>query len=104
MHDLVAARTKDVADVCRRHGVQRLEVFGSAARATDFDPDRSDIDVLVEFTTRPMAWQPLIDLQNDLQNLFGRRVDVVERSAIEASRNPLRRRVVLSEAELLYAA
>jgi predicted nucleotidyltransferase len=38
-----------IADICRRFGVRRLEVFGSAARATDFHPGSSDADFLVEF-------------------------------------------------------
>ena len=39
-------------DLCRRHRVRSLAVFGSAAR-DDFDPDRSDVDLLVEFGKHP---------------------------------------------------
>lgn len=35
--------------ICRRFGVRRLDVFGSASRGTDFDPEHSDVDFLVEF-------------------------------------------------------
>jgi predicted nucleotidyltransferase len=52
MDALIESRLSEVEGICRRLGVQRLELFGSAARA-DFDPQRSDIDLLV--TLGPMA-------------------------------------------------
>ena len=48
MLPLIHARREEVAELCRRFHVRRLEVFGSAARG-DFDPERSDVDFLVEF-------------------------------------------------------
>lgn len=50
MHPEVLRHREAIAALCRRHGVARLEVFGSAARGEDFDPARSDADFLVEFT------------------------------------------------------
>lgn len=104
MHEVVSSKANQIADLCRRHHVRRLEVFGSAARASDFDPDRSDIDLMVDFASRPRAWELLDDLQNELKALFGRNIDLIDRRVIETSRNPVRRRIVLGEAELLYAA
>lgn len=49
MLPLIAERRSDIAALCRRFGVRRLVVFGSAARGADFDPARSDLDFLVEF-------------------------------------------------------
>jgi len=49
MHPVVARHREAIAEVCRRHRVHRLEVFGSGARGLDFDPQRSDVDLLVEF-------------------------------------------------------
>ena len=46
--ELTRARA-DLAALCRQYRVVRLEVFGSAARGTDFDPARSDVDLLVSF-------------------------------------------------------
>jgi uncharacterized protein len=92
-----------VAEICRRHGVARLEVFGSAARGTDFDPSRSDADFLVTFD--PVARYDLaafVDLKEARENLFGRPVDLVERETIEGSRNFIRRRAILKEAETIY--
>ncbi len=48
MLPIVTAQREAIEDVCRRFGVERLEVFGSATRA-GFDPERSDLDFLVRF-------------------------------------------------------
>ena len=48
MIPLIAQHSDELTELCRRHHVKRLEVFGSAA-VGDFDPDTSDIDFLVEF-------------------------------------------------------
>lgn len=49
MHPLIASKQSQIAEVCRRFHVRRLEVSGSAARSDDFDAARSDVDFLVEF-------------------------------------------------------
>lgn len=45
----IEAHRAEIAELCRRFGVQRLELFRSAARVLDFDPTRSDVDLLVTF-------------------------------------------------------
>jgi predicted nucleotidyltransferase len=83
--------------------VAQLEVFGSAARGTDFDPARSDIDFLVTFAPHARnSFAALLDLKEELEALLGRPVDLIERKAIEASRNFIRRRRILEEAEAVY--
>jgi predicted nucleotidyltransferase len=93
----------DIARLGRRHAVLRLAVFGSAARGTDFDPDRSDTDFLVEFEPAIglAALQRYLGLAEDLERLLGRSVDLVERDAVEASRNYIRRRQIFASAPLL---
>lgn len=49
MHAAIADKKEELAELCRRHDVIRLEVFGSAARGADFDPLTGDVDLLVEF-------------------------------------------------------
>ena len=91
-----------VADFCRRHRIRKLALFGSVLRE-DFRPD-SDVDVLVEF--EPEAHHGLfamVRMQSELGEMLGREVDLVERSAIENSRNYIRRKAILSSAETLYA-
>lgn len=103
MHHELASKRVELAELCRRFGVTRLEVFGSAARGTDFDPDRSDFDFIVEF--KPSATRDItayLNLVEALESLFGRRVDLVERGAIEKSPNYIRRRAILRDAETLY--
>ena len=88
---------------CEKWEVAELAIFGSALRA-DFEPD-SDVDVLVTF--KPDSKRSLFDLaqmEEELEGMFGREVNLVTRSGIEASRNYLRRKAILSSARVLYAA
>lgn len=103
MQSDIAEKRDALADLCRRYGVERLEVFGSAARGTGFDRNRSDADFLVTF--KPSTRNDLAafaDLKDALERLLGRPVDLVEREAVEASRNFIRRRAILTEAETVY--
>jgi uncharacterized protein len=103
MHADIAERRQDLIALSRRFGVVRLEVFGSAARGADFNPLRSDADFLVTFS--PEARNDLsafADFKGALEALLRRSVDLVEREAVEASRNYIRRRRILAEAESVY--
>jgi len=88
---------------CQRWQVSELALFGSAVQG-DFRPD-SDIDLLVRFA--PDARWTLLDfvqMRDELSDIFGRRVDLVTRRAIEASKNPLRRKAILESAQVIYVA
>lgn len=92
----------EIAALCRRHGVRRLDVFGSAA--TDaFDPARSDVDLLVEFEPDANArtLDAYFDLKESLEALLGRRVDLVMPAAV---RNPYVRAEIERSQRPLYAA
>ena len=70
----------------------------------DFRPD-SDVDILATFA--PDAQWTLfehVDMQDELEALFGLKVDLVSRRGIEHSRNHIRRKFILSSAEVVYAA
>ena len=85
---------------CRKWSIAELALFGSVLRS-DFRPD-SDIDFLVTFA--PDAKWDLWDfvaIKDELETLFGRSVDLVEKRAV---RNPLLRREILSNNEVIYAA
>ena len=93
----------EVAAYCRRWQISELALFGSVLRE-DFRQD-SDVDVLVRF--RPEAGHSLFDLghmEQDLARILGRPVDLVERAAVEQSRNYLRRKSVLDVVEVIHAA
>ena len=92
-----------IADFCRHHHIRTLAFFGSVLRE-DFRPD-SDVDVLVEF--EPEAHYGLFALsrlESELEGILGHEVDLVERSAIENSRNYIRRKAILSSGETVYAS
>ena len=104
MHALIEQHRQEITELCRRHGVRRLEVFGSAARGADFDPRTSDVDFLVSFDKPTGAgwFKRDLDLAEALRALLGRPVDLVSRVAVESSRNYIRKRGILAEAQVLY--
>ncbi|MDP2853781.1 MAG: nucleotidyltransferase family protein [Smithellaceae bacterium] len=85
---------------CVKWKVVEFSLFGSVLR-DDFRSD-SDVDVLLSFEANS-AWSlyDLVDMKDELKTIFGREVDLVEKEAI---RNPYRRRSMLAEQEVLYAA
>ena len=89
-----------IEEFCRKWKVSEFAFFGSVLRE-DFRPD-SDVDVLVTFAD-DSHWSLLdiVDMMDELKVIFGRKVDLVEKDAI---RNPFRRRAILSEHEVFYAA
>lgn len=103
MHSLLAEKREALAALCRRYGVERLDIFGSAARGDDFDPHLSDADFLISFATgRRNDLAVFAEFKAALEVLLGRRVDLLERQALKASRNYIRRRRILAEAEAVY--
>ena len=103
MHPTISAERHALAVLCRRFRVARLEVFGSAARGDDFDEETSDADFLVTFVAgREPTFADMLDLEEALADLLGRRVDLVDRAALEASRNYIRRSQILAQAEPIY--
>lgn len=99
----ITSHRDELAELCRRFHVRRLDVFGSAARG-DFDPARSDLDFLVEFSVEDDALAHFVDFKEALEAVLARRVDLVDRKAIEGSPNYIRKRHILTGAEPIYAA
>lgn len=90
-----------IAALCTEHGVRRLVVFGSAFTG-DFDPDRSDVDFLVEFLDDlEHRFDAYFDLKDALAQLVGRPVDLVTGRALD---NPYFAASVQRSSEELYAA
>lgn len=91
-----------IEDLCRRFHVRRLEIVGSATR-DDFDPSRSDFDLIVEFApdqTR-RALDAYFGLQEQLETLLERPVDLIMAGAVK---NPYVRADLDRSRVLLYAA
>ncbi len=94
---------QQIQDFCERWQVTSFELFGSVLRE-DFRPD-SDIDVPVTFA--PDSRISLLDMAQmaiELDEMFGRHVDLVERGSIEDSYNPIRRKKILTTAKEIYRA
>ncbi len=86
MHPVITQHLTGISAICRRYRVSRLELFGSAARADDFHPGRSDADFLIEFAPDdPADLNRFFGVKSELEQLLGLSVDLLEPGAI---RNP----------------
>ena len=94
-------KMSDITAACQASGVRRLEVFGSGA-CGKLSVD-SDIDFIVEFTDPllPGLFDRYLALHAALENIFQRKVDLVEHSAIA---NPVLAKQIEEERKLVYAA
>ena len=100
--ELIRMRRTELEALCRRYAVRRLRLFGSAVSGA-FDPQRSDLDFLVEFDA-PVGmsrFDQFFGLREELAALLGRRVDLID---WKAARNPYFRKQAEAEAVELYAA
>jgi len=92
-----------LSDFCNRWKVSELALFGSVLR-DDFQP-HSDIDILITFAPEAKRGAfVLTQMQEELERIFGRNVDLVSKRAIERSQNPIRRQNILESAQIIYAA
>jgi predicted nucleotidyltransferase len=102
MVEVLQEKRDAIAAACARHGVARLEAFGSVLHQ-DFKPGQSDVDLLVDF--RPMAPYARVDayfgLLDELRSLLEGEVDLV---MIGAVRNPYIARTIERTKQLLYAS
>ncbi|MFH0793958.1 MAG: nucleotidyltransferase family protein [bacterium] len=89
-----------IAAFCRNWKIVEFSLFGSVLR-DDFCPE-SDVDVLVSFEpAAPWDLWDLMRMQEELGDIFQRKVDLVEKKALQ---NPFRRHEILTTRELIYAA
>jgi predicted nucleotidyltransferase len=102
MQAFILEKKEEIAELCRKHHVRRLSVFGSAAR-DDFDPATSDVDVLVSFAAEADAVyaKNYYSLREKLEGLFERSVDLVREGVI---RNPYRLHSIEADKVDVYAA
>ena len=94
---------KAIEAFCDRWQVEEFALFGSVLR-DEFGPE-SDFDILIRFKTeRTPGLFGFAAMERELAKLLGRRVDLVNRTAIEESRNYIRRKAILESAQVVYAA
>ena len=92
----------DIEKICRKWKIRELALFGSVLR-DDFSYENSDIDVLITFSPAAAIGWEIVDVKDDLETIFRRKVDLVEKEAVARSKNPQRRREILSTYEVIYA-
>lgn len=93
-------RPTAIADLCRRHGIRELSIFGSVLRE-DFRAE-SDVDVLIDLESGfEMSIELYMAIEDDLRALFRREIDLVEKPLVK---NPYRRYEIMRTREVLYAA
>jgi len=99
----IAIDKQKIEAFCRRWKIKELALFGSVLRE-DFGPD-SDVDVLVDFA-EDAHWSffDMVTMQDELKEILGREVDLVERRTLERSENYIRRRHILQSLEQVYVA
>lgn len=92
-----------IEEFCRRWKIREFAFFGSVLR-DDFGPD-SDIDAIVDFMpdSRHSLFD-LVDMTEELEKIFDRKVDLLTKRGVEASRNYIRRKEILSTLEVLYVS
>jgi predicted nucleotidyltransferase len=102
MHPDIAQHRIGISAICQRYHISRLEVFGSAARADDFNPASSDADFLVEFAPDAQpGLHAFFGAKAELEQLLGRSVDLIEPGAL---RNPYVLASINRNREAIYAA
>lgn len=103
MHPAIADKKDELARLCRRYEVARLEVFGSAASGAQFDARTSDADFLVEFdaNSKMAPFDQFFNFADALRNTLGRPVDLLESSAVS---NPYLRAAIDKSRKLVYAS
>lgn len=101
-HPIILQHLPQIQLLCRRYGVARLDLFGSAT-GNDFNVQKSDLDLIVRF--QPMTPRQHVDsyfgLADELERLFARRVDLLEEGPIT---NPYMLHAVEQSRVQLYAA
>ena len=102
MYAFATKHKGQIAKLCRRYNVERLEIFGSAMR-DDFDPARSDLDFLVAFSAagKKKAFDNFFGLREGLHDLFNRRIDLITADQLK---NPHLRDSIDPDRKVLYAA
>ena len=99
--DLLFRNRESLRELCHAQRVQELEIFGSAT-TTDFNPEKSDLDFLVEFQDpdRPGIADRFLCLAEGLERIFQRNVDLVTRRSLK---NPFFIGAVNRSKQVVYA-
>ena len=91
-----------IAEFCRKHGVKELSLFGSIF-ADEFD-DESDVDVMVDMldADAPRSFEESFAMSDELEEIFGRKVDLLTKKLVTSMTNQHRKRSILESARRVY--
>lgn len=92
---------KEIENLCNKWQIKEFALFGSILRK-DFVPGKSDIDVLITFQDGVKIGWDIVDLHEEISNIFQCEVDILEKSVIEKSKNPYRKEEILKSYEVIY--
>lgn len=94
---------EQIKGFCQRWQVTEFALFGSVLRE-DFRPD-SDIDILITFSpTAKRGLTETLQMRDELQAIFHRKVDLIVKAALKRSDNWLRSKNILESAQIIYAS
>jgi predicted nucleotidyltransferase len=99
----LSATPEQLVTFCQQHHILEFSLFGSILR-NDFRPD-SDIDILIVFdpdARMHLSLMDLVGMEYQLEDLFGRKVDLVEKRSIVDGHNWIRRKNILNTAQVIY--
>ena len=93
----------EVKKICKKWKIQELSVFGSILR-DDFNPQKSDIDMLYVFSSNAHCGWEIVNMENDFEKILGRKVDLFSKKAIQKSKNPYKQTSILGKSVIIYEA
>ncbi len=93
--------TDQIETFCKKWKIKEFALFGSVLRS-DFNIKTSDIDVLITFLPNENWGWEIVTMKEELELIFNRKVDLIEKIAVEKSRNSIRRNEILNSYEVLY--
>lgn len=92
---------QQIEKFCQKWQIKELALFGSVL-IEDFDVEKSDIDVLVTFQPDVVWGWDLVEMKDELEAIFGKKVDFLEKKVVEKSKNSYRREAILNAHEVIY--
>ena len=103
MHPAVKLPGKQLEDFCRRWQIPSLALFGSALH--EGSSPEGNLGILVTFDAKA-DWSLLdhVQMEQELAELLGRKIDLLTKRSVERSHNPIRRQEILGTAEVVYGA
>lgn len=98
----IEIRIDKIKDFCLKWKVKEFALFGSIIRP-DFNPLKSDVDVLLTFFNgQDLSLFDFIEMKDELELIFQRKVDLISKETIEKSKNPFRKKEILENYEVIY--